>query len=66
MTKHEAAVISAYTGFLIGEFSAMHAYAEKTLGRPVFTHQLADENLQKELRLKSKPDFLKIHAELTE
>jgi len=41
MTKHEAAVVAAYTGILIGEFSELHAYIEKTMGRSVWTHELA-------------------------
>ena len=31
MTKNEGAIISAYTGKLIGSFDDFHAYAEKTI-----------------------------------
>lgn len=33
LTKREAAIISAYTGFMIGEFSEMHKYIEEKLQR---------------------------------
>jgi len=41
MNKQEAALISAYTGYMIGDFSEMHKLIEETMERPVFTHELA-------------------------
>lgn len=32
MTKREAAIVSAYTGYLIGEFKDYHAYVEEIMG----------------------------------
>lgn len=32
MTKIEAAIVSAYTGILIGEFEDFHDYAEEVMG----------------------------------
>lgn len=61
MTKREAAIVSAYTGYLIGEFSDFQAYAEEILGRPVFTHELP--NIADELKEKSKKDFMSIKIE---
>lgn len=58
MTKREAAIVSAYTGYLIGEFSDFQAYAEEIMGRPVFTHELP--NIADELKEKSKKDFMSI------
>lgn len=60
MTKHEAIVISAYTGVLMCDFDDMHGYIEKKLGRPVFTHELASEQIQQEIEDKTKADFLAI------
>ncbi len=60
MTKREAAIVSAYTRFLIGEFSEMQEYAEKLMGHPVFTHMLGDETFCDKLREKSKKDFVSI------
>lgn len=61
MTKKEAAIISAYTGYLIGEFSDFQAYAEEIMGRPIFTHDLT--RLGYELKEKSKKDFMSIKIE---
>jgi len=66
MTKHEAAVISAYTGIMVGSFSDMHKYAEKKLNRPIFTHEFADKDLYKELKEKSHDDLIKICENITE
>ena len=32
MTKREAAIVSAYTGVLIGDFNEMHRYIEEIMG----------------------------------
>lgn len=66
MTKYEAIVVSAYTGFLMCDFNDMHEYIEKKLGRPVWTHEFADKSIWDEIREKVKPDFLKICAEVKE
>lgn len=60
MTKHEAAIVSAYTGYLIGSFSDMHEYVEKVMGRPVWTHEMGSVAFAAQLREKSKPDFVSI------
>lgn len=36
---HDMAVVSAYTGRLMGKFSDFHGYCEKLLGKPIWTHQ---------------------------
>jgi len=59
MTKEEAAIVSAYTGILIGEFSDMHKYVEELLGRPVFTHEFGT-GLFEVIKEKSKKDFTSI------
>lgn len=58
MTKEEAAIVSAYTGFLIGSFSDMHAYVEKIMGRPVWTHEMGDKRIADEISEKAKADFV--------
>jgi len=62
MTKEEAAILSAYTGILIGNFSELHGYIEKILGGSVFTHELANEKIWEEIKEKSKNDFLNIRV----
>ena len=63
LTKGQAAIIGAYTGFTCGPFSDLHAYAERVLGRPVWTHQFANEALETELREAAKADFLALCSE---
>lgn len=58
LTKEQAAILSAYTGFLCGPFADMAEYCERIMGQPIWTHEypaLADE-----IREKAKPDFLAI------
>ena len=69
MTDKEKAVVMAYTGVVMlkGEkFQVFHKYVEDLLGRPVFTHELADEKISAEIKEKSKADFLKLCRETTE
>jgi hypothetical protein len=60
VTRDEAAVISAYTGILCGSMSDLHAYAEKVMGRSIWTHEFASEELTRELKERSRPDFIAI------
>jgi len=62
VTKREAAIVSAYTGMLIGNFADMHQYIEEKLGRSVWTHELADIKIQEEIKQKSKEDFINIEV----
>lgn len=80
MTKHEAAVFTAFTGvmFLSGEdFGIFHQYAEKLLGRSldlaimklllndtIYTHELG--MLSNEIREKARPEFMRICREATD
>ena len=60
MTKDEAAIVSAYTGVLICDFSTLHKYVEEKMERPIFTHELADPHVVKTLKERSKADFVSI------
>jgi len=60
MTKQEAAIVSAYTGFLIGEFSNMHEYVERIFNRPVWTHEFGSKKIANKIKEKSKKDFCNI------
>lgn len=63
MTLREKAIIEAYTGMctLVGdEISEFYKYANEIMGRPVYTHELADKAIQEELREKSRIDFMTI------
>ena len=63
LTNEQAAVISAFTGKLAGPFSDMHEYAERVLGRPIFTHEFASKKVADELAAAAKPDFIAMAAE---
>jgi len=58
LTREQAAVIGAFTGYLVGPFSDMHGYVEGILGRPVWTHEFASEALSEEIQKAAKPDFM--------
>lgn len=38
--------------------NAFNKYVAEIMGRPIFTHELADENIQNEIHDKSKTDFI--------
>lgn len=60
MTYQEAIVVSAYTGYLMCNFSDMHEYIEKVMGRPVWTHEMADKRIMAQVRQATRPDFMAI------
>lgn len=60
MTKKERIIVSAYTGILMCEFNELHKYIEEKFGRPVFTHELAEETMWKQIKELSKKDFLEL------
>lgn len=63
MTEREAAIISAYTGVMIGSFSVLHKYAEEIMGRPIHTIEFANKSIMEEIKNKSKEDFCNIRVE---
>ena len=63
MTKRECAVITAYTGVLCGDFNEFHKYIEELFDRPIYTHELADEELWEQIKERSKHDFIKLSKE---
>lgn len=63
LTKEQAAIIGAYTGYAAGPFSDIHGYAERVLGRPIWTHEFASKRVVEELREAAKPDFLSLCCE---
>ena len=61
MTKEEAILLSAYTGvLLVPDFSDVHKFCEDTLGRPIWTHEFADQDVQKEIREKLRPQIMEL------
>lgn len=64
MTKNEAAIISAYTVKMIGNFSDMHEYVEKIFGHPVYTHQFADKDFVQKVKDLSYNDFIQLNESI--
>ena len=63
MTDKEKAIVMAYTGvtMLTGEkFDIFHKYIEDILGRPVFTHELAEREIWNRIKQASQEDFIKL------
>ena len=60
MTKREAAIITAFTDTIIGDFHEFHKYAEELLGRPVLTHEFRDKDFMDKLKELARPDLEKI------
>ena len=58
LTREQAAIIGAFTGILAGPWSDLHQYAERVLGRPIWTHEFV--GLAPELREAARPDFAAI------
>lgn len=62
MTDRERAVIMAYTGVVVlaGEkLDVFYKYVSEKLGRPIWTHELLQQDALKEL---AKEDFLELCA----
>ncbi len=61
MTKREAAIVTCYTGFLIGDIGEVYKYLKKITGHAVFTHEIPEvcEKYQKRIR----EDFVKIEVQ---
>ena len=66
LTREQAAIVGAYTGVSCGPFSDIHSYVEKVLGRPVWTHEMAGEEVMTAVRDAAKADFLAICARLSD
>lgn len=60
MTKYEKLVVSVYTDTLMVSIDELHPFINAVMGRPVFTHELADPAILTELKEKVKPDFLRL------
>lgn len=60
LTKDQAAIIGAFTGVCMGPFGDIQEYAERKLGRPIWTHEFASEALSAELKEAARDDLLSI------
>ena len=63
MTDKERAIVMAYTGvvMLTGEkFQIFHEYIERIVGRPIWTHELATEQMWETIKDAARSDFVKL------
>ena len=63
MTKKEGAIITAYTGYLIGDIRDFYIYVKELTGESYMTHQYADPELVNRIQALAKQDFIKIQIE---
>lgn len=56
LTPEQAVVVSAFTGYHVGDFAKMHKAVEEKLGRPVWTHEFP--SLKDEIREAFRDDFI--------
>ena len=66
MTDREKAIVMAHTGvcMLTGDkFQIFHKYIEDIMGRPVFIHELGYRAIEKEIKEKTKDDFMALCAD---
>ena len=60
MNRQEAILLSAYTGYMLlpsGEFGYVHEKIEKALGRPVWTHELAQKEVHERIKVALLPEL---------
>ncbi len=62
LTKEQAAIVGAFTGFTAGPFGDIREYAERKLGEPLSTIAFAMPEFAERLRAAAKEDFLAICA----
>lgn len=60
LTPKAAAIITLYTGDLLGKFDTAHALAEELLGRPIMTHEFRDPALLAILKDRVRPLFISL------
>lgn len=63
MTLKERVIVEAYTGYCMStgeERNEFYKYIANVMGRPIFSHELADEEILSELHDKVKPDFIRL------
>ena len=66
MTKREAAIVSAYTGIMMGEFCEMHKFVEELVGREVGTIRFLDPEFCEVVKKLSRPYFIELCENLKE
>lgn len=63
MTQRERAIVAAFTGVFMGDFSTLHEYIEEVMGRPVWTHEMGNRVIADEIKEASRADFIALCEE---
>ncbi len=66
MTEREAAVITGFTGIMIGSASNFHKYVEEKFNRSVFTHEMASDDFWENMKRLTREDFIKLNYSIIE
>lgn len=69
MTKKECAIVMAYTGICMlqgDNLGIYYKYVQDLMGRPVWSHEMADKEIDNKIKELAKPDFLKLCSEATD
>lgn len=61
MTRREATIVSAYTGYFIGGLDDLYKYLSELIGRPIYTHEIPA--VLDEYHSKIRQDFVMLEAE---
>ena len=61
MTRREATIVSAYTGYFIGGLNDLYEYLSELIGRPIYTHEIATVLVQ--YHNKIRQDFVMLEVE---
>jgi len=59
--KRVGAILSAYTGIMIGDFTSYMKYIEELLGHEVKESDIGDLNMMVRVKALSTDDFKKVH-----
>lgn len=63
MTVRECAIVEAFTGICMltgNKRKYFYEYIEEKLGRPVYTHELADDNICEKIKTAVYDDFIEL------
>lgn len=63
LTKEQAVIITGYTGIMICQFPDFHQDVEKRMGRPVWTHEMGNEEFMEQVQEAYREDFLALAPE---
>lgn len=63
LTKEQAIIISAYTGYLMTKFSDVHEDVERRLKRPIWNISFGSKEFAEELREIYRSDFIALAPE---